>query len=621
MSDHGRRFCLGNTSVTMIIQTLNNPISKLAREQDDEQIVMWKFCPMCRTMTDLMPLSSKAWMMSYAMFLLLLTFETKMVRRDVIKCDHSLHNEQYTCFGKGNMIAFFQMQRVLPHGTRMPPRKIALPHHFPNEKDLREEIKHLSILGSKVFGKLNEKVVQLENECFSSGVIKSVILDMNMEQELDCSAYRKHLDEIIVSLNDESDLRDLVKARSDTMILKIAVIKNIYKWRTRFAQFFELKRKEDKNLAKAATSRARVASGNNLLANDDSISTTSSTSLGDLKKQPKEKALSSTPGLTELEFGTLENPFKPTIHPSLFIRPNLLVDEAQPSTIIAYALGSREHLEHLSNAAGEKQRHLDYQFGDEINDSKFYVKIHFASEFDQFRRQIFEPGSAFLEDFMASTSACDSWQTSGGKSGATFYKTSDERFLLKQVNKHEMITFQNIALRYFDYITKNEDRTLMAKIVGLYTVGYKTALSCLKTNVIVLENLFYGHKIAESYDLKGSMRNRLVDPQGNKGKELVLMDENLLRMACEKPFYVRHKTKKVLIEAVIRDSSFLSDIKVMDYSLLVGKDEVTHELIVGIIDYLRPFSIDKMIESQMKKTSGYFQVHICLMFSINCIPN
>ena len=112
------------------------------------------------------------------------------------------------------------------------------------------------------------------------------------------------------------------------------------------------------------------------------------------------------------------------------------------------------------------------------------------------------------------------------------------------------------------------------------------------------------------FHMQGSMRNRLVDPSGNKmqGKELVLMDENFLRMACEKPFYVRQNTKSALIKAVQDDAKFLCEIKVMDYSLLVGKNEITHDLVVGIIDYLRPFSIDKMIESQVKKGAGYFQV-------------
>ena len=77
------------------------------------------------------------------------------------------------------------------------------------------------------------------------------------------------------------------------------------------------------------------------------------------------------------------------------------------------------------------------------------------------------------------------------------------------------------------------------------------------------------------------------------------MDENFLRMAWERPFYVSNKTKMELKLAVEHDSRFLCDIKVMDYSLLVGKDETTNELVVGIIDYLRPFSIDKVIESQV----------------------
>ena len=56
----------------------------------------------------------------------------------------------------------------------------------------------------------------------------------------------------------------------------------------------------------------------------------------------------------------------------------------------------------------------------------------------------------------------------------------------------------------------------MAKIVGLYTVGYKTTNGgARRLDLVVMENLFHGYKIVESFDLKGSMRNRLVDPSGN----------------------------------------------------------------------------------------------------------
>lgn len=41
----------------------------------------------------------------------------------------------------------------------------------------------------------------------------------------------------------------------------------------------------------------------------------------------------------------------------------------------------------------------------------------------------------------------------------------------------------------------------------------------------------------------------------------------------------------------------------MDYSLLVGVDEENHELVVGIIDFMRQYTWDKHLETWVK-TSG-----------------
>ena len=40
-------------------------------------------------------------------------------------------------------------------------------------------------------------------------------------------------------------------------------------------------------------------------------------------------------------------------------------------------------------------------------------------------------------------------------------------------------------------------------------------------------------------------------------------------------------------KAVQNDTLFLSIVNVVDYSILVGFDENTHEVVVGIIDYMR----------------------------------
>jgi 1-phosphatidylinositol-3-phosphate 5-kinase len=53
------------------------------------------------------------------------------------------------------------------------------------------------------------------------------------------------------------------------------------------------------------------------------------------------------------------------------------------------------------------------------------------------------------------------------------------------------------------------------------------------------------------------------------------------------PFYLREHSKRILRGALYNDSKFLSDINVMDYSLVVGVDSQNNELVVGIVGKLR----------------------------------
>lgn len=54
-------------------------------------------------------------------------------------------------------------------------------------------------------------------------------------------------------------------------------------------------------------------------------------------------------------------------------------------------------------------------------------------------------------------------------------------------------------------------------------------------------------------------------------------------MAYDTPLYVREHTKKHLEAALHNDSLFLANQKIMDYSLIVGVDKDSLELVVGII--------------------------------------
>ena len=103
----------------------------------------------------------------------------------------------------------------------------------------------------------------------------------------------------------------------------------------------------------------------------------------------------------------------------------------------------------------------------------------------------------------------------GGKSGLLFYKTTDDRFVLKQMSRTETESFPEFAPHYFQHLgacVERGEKTLLAKIVGVFKIGFKNLHSGLGMNMefLVMENLFYGKKVEKSYDLKGSLRNRLM---------------------------------------------------------------------------------------------------------------
>ncbi|KAI1885278.1 hypothetical protein AGOR_G00218510 [Albula goreensis] len=356
-------------------------------------------------------------------------------------------------------------------------------------------------------------------------------------------------------------------------------------------------------------------------------------------------------------------PFDPDKHYLMYEheRVPIAVCEREPSSIIAFALSCKEYkvaLEELSKAAvktggeeaaqansvgesrvknspakpndaaappagrtsmdadplkepdgGDKQKklagnpHIELQFSDA--NAKFYCRIYYAEEFHRMREEIMESSE---DDFVRSLSHCVNWQARGGKSGAVFYATEDDRFILKQMPRLEVQSFLDFAPHYFTYITgavQQKRPTALAKILGVYRIGYKNSQNNTekKLDLLVMENLFYGRKMAQVFDLKGSLRNRNVKTDsGKESCEVVLLDENLLRLVHDNPLYIRAHCKAILRAAIHSDAYFLSSHLIIDYSLLVGRDDTTDQLVVGIIDYIRTFTWDKKLEMVVKST-------------------
>jgi len=84
----------------------------------------------------------------------------------------------------------------------------------------------------------------------------------------------------------------------------------------------------------------------------------------------------------------------------------------------------------------------------------------------------------------------------------------------------------DLAPSYFRYLDSTAHKaSVIAKLMGFYTVEVKnleTGAVQAKHDLLVMENLFYKHKIARTYDLKGIQSRRMKSAQ--EGAEKTLFD-------------------------------------------------------------------------------------------------
>ncbi|QDZ23907.1 phosphatidylinositol phosphate kinase [Chloropicon primus] len=258
----------------------------------------------------------------------------------------------------------------------------------------------------------------------------------------------------------------------------------------------------------------------------------------------------------------------------------------------------------------EDTTHIRHSFEDFAKDGQskvhFQVTVYYATQFQEIRR-LFGKGD---ETFIHSLLRCKKWETKGGKSNAYFAKTLDDRFVVKQMSKTEISSFLTFAPSYFRYMNtkldSTKERCCLAKIFGVYQVVIKHPSSAggaskdIRLDVMIMENIFYAKAISRIYDLKGSIRSRYnAEPTASNA---VLLDENLLEILPASPILVEQDARAKLERSMWKDTSFLAQLGVMDYSLLVGIDEINGELVVGIIDYIRQYTWDKQLETWVKSS-------------------
>jgi hypothetical protein len=147
-----------------------------------------------------------------------------------------------------------------------------------------------------------------------------------------------------------------------------------------------------------------------------------------------------------------------------------------PSSSSARFEDSRRHqLE--KQLLSQRKSHIKHRFEDHDDKGnvicKYQCQTYWSTQFEAVR-------AAYLtedenEQFIRSLSMTKNWLVKGGKSGASFSKTLDDRFVIKVINRVEMQMFLDFAPAYFEYMVKacfHNLPTVLCKILGVYTVGY-----------------------------------------------------------------------------------------------------------------------------------------------------
>lgn len=203
----------------------------------------------------------------------------------------------------------------------------------------------------------------------------------------------------------------------------------------------------------------------------------------------------------------------------VFLDSDIIIREDEPSSLIAFALGSEDYKaklrsicergrnetvkekldvsghQHQPNPGIESSllkatgTHLKYQFQE--GSARMLCKIFYAEQFDAVRRQC-----GVADRIVESLSRCVKWDSRGGKTRAVFLKTLDERFVLKSLSPVETQAFLRFAPAYFQIMSEalfHELPTVIAKMLGFFQILVRNPATGveIKWDVLVMENLFY----------------------------------------------------------------------------------------------------------------------------------
>lgn len=178
----------------------------------------------------------------------------------------------------------------------------------------------------------------------------------------------------------------------------------------------------------------------------------------------------------------------------------------------------------------------------------------------------------FLTELMISSNTIIEQLISTSKSGSMFFYTKDGKMIIKTIPKKEFDFLTKILINYFNHL-KNNRYSLLPRIFGCYRLLRICNQEITPLYFITMDNIFCTNRqIHIRYDLKGSTKGRQVLKKGSKltGQKISFALKDLDLLNNKNYFHVDPNRRAKILEEIKKDSKFLADNSIIDYSLLIG---------------------------------------------------
>uniref|UniRef100_A0AC34Q5S3 PIPK domain-containing protein n=1 Tax=Panagrolaimus sp. JU765 TaxID=591449 RepID=A0AC34Q5S3_9BILA len=210
---------------------------------------------------------------------------------------------------------------------------------------------------------------------------------------------------------------------------------------------------------------------------------------------------------------------------------------------------------------------IDYHaFNKDNMPSHFKVKDYCPNVFRNIREQFGVDQSEYLTSLTFHEPEVDPHESNGG---SRLFVSYDRKFVIKVVDSEAVAEIHAILKQYHEYIVERHGKTLLPQFLGLYRITVDSA----ETYLLVMRNIFGGkYMIHKKYDLKGSTVQRQASEK-EKSKELPTLKDNDF-LEDNYKLMMPADAKEQLMLILKSDTDFLTRLKLMDYSLLVGIHDV-----------------------------------------------